>query len=171
MGGQGFSTSKLLLSQSPCMTFFQIFTVNASNGKFYGVLVPHHNGIDFFGKVVRVDLMKMVENSTACLNDWRHEYLDSNMRPHFHGSNATEAIPCVHVLDVQTIHPNARGFRRGFSNYPFAYLAPGDFDVAVRLNMDDFTISTVAIVDLFKVDPTLGGYSGGFADGSWACFT
>eukprot|EP00595_Chromulina_sp_UTEXLB2642_P003248 CAMPEP_0196763190 /NCGR_PEP_ID=MMETSP1095-20130614/3620_1 /TAXON_ID=96789 ORGANISM="Chromulina nebulosa, Strain UTEXLB2642" /NCGR_SAMPLE_ID=MMETSP1095 /ASSEMBLY_ACC=CAM_ASM_000446 /LENGTH=323 /DNA_ID=CAMNT_0042115883 /DNA_START=880 /DNA_END=1851 /DNA_ORIENTATION=+ len=36
--------------------------------------------------------------------------------------------------------------------------------------MENFTIDTVKIVALQNVDVTLGGYSGGFVDGTWACY-
>ena len=39
-----------------------------------------------------------------------------------------------------------------------------------RLDFTDFGLSSTRLVDLAKVDPTYGGYSGGFKDGSWACF-
>lgn len=54
--------------------------------------------------------------------------------------------------------------------YPYAYLSPGEFTVAVRLDMENFRLSTVKMVDLSTIDESYGGYSGGFTDGSWACF-
>ncbi len=36
--------------------------------------------------------------------------------------------------------------------------------------MEDFELSTVKMVDLSTIDASYGGYSGGFTDGSWACF-
>lgn len=41
--------------------------------------------------------------------------------------------PCIFVLDLETKHPDARGFRRGFTDMPYAYLSPSEFSVAVRL--------------------------------------
>ena len=81
------------------------------------------------------------------------------------------ADACVTVLDLTTLHPDARGFRKGFVGYPYTYLAAGDFSVVVRLNMENFSIATTVVIDLATVDTAYGGYSGGFSDGSWSCFT
>lgn len=55
-------------------------------------------------------------------------------------------------------------------NYPYGYLAAGEFSVLVRINVEDFGVATTKIFDAARLNPTYGGYSGGFADGTWACF-
>lgn len=108
-------------------------------------------------------------NATLCATSYRMESLNSSGGVVNTGNtNDTEA--CITVLDLSTINFRARGFRRGFVGYPYVYLSPGEFNVAVRLNMEDFSIKTVKIFDMGLVDQTLGGYSGGFTDGTWACF-
>ena len=87
-----------------------------------------------------------------------------------HTGTTTKTDACITVLDLSSVHPYARGFRRGFVGYPYVYLSPGEFTVAVRLNMEDFSIKTVEYADMSLVDHTLGGFSGGFIDGTWACF-
>ncbi len=77
----------------------------------------------FFGKVVRVDLLAMLNNVTNCTNSWRKEAMVNGTLV---VTGTTSAHPCVIVLDLTTIHPNARGFRKGFVNYPYAYLSPGE---------------------------------------------
>lgn len=52
------------------------FSANTSHGH-YGFIVPYHNKIRFFGKLVRVKLFEM-ENITDCLLRWRIEQLDAN---------------------------------------------------------------------------------------------
>ena len=82
--------------------------------------------------------------------------------------NSNEA--CVHIIDLTTLHHNARGYRRGFFGYPYGYLSPGEFNIAARLDLRDFSLNTTRLIDLGRLDRTYGGYSGGFVDGTWACF-
>jgi hypothetical protein len=155
------------------------FAVNVTDDRHYGILVPYHNGKRFFGKVVRVDL-KGIEDVEQCGIDYRMESLLPNGTMKVTGRyNSTGdyyyPIPdrdnaCVFVIDLTTMHPNARGFMRGFAGYPYAYLAPSSESVAVRLDMEDFGIHTTKTVDMELVNPSYGGYSGGFSDGSWTCY-
>merc|ERR1711988_463567 len=63
------------------------------------------------------------------------------------------------------------GFRRGFAHQPYVYLSPGEFNIPVRLDVCNFGLSTTEVIDLTPVrNDSLGGYSGGFSDGPWACF-
>jgi hypothetical protein len=49
------------------------FIANTSTGKQYGILVPYFDGKHFVGKVVRVDLFQMINNTAGCLQSWRIE--------------------------------------------------------------------------------------------------
>jgi len=51
------------------------------------------------------------------------------------------------------------------------YLSPGEHDVVVRLDMTKITLSDTVALDLSVLHKGFGGYSGGFSDGSWACFS
>lgn len=144
------------------------FSVNCSATQHYGILVPFHNGMHFSGKVVRVDLQKM-SNISYCKSHYRTEALDANGNLVATGPKRGDD-PCVFVLDLASLHPNARGFRRGFVGYPYAYLSPSEFAVAVRLDVCNFGLHSTKVLDLSKVDATLGGYAGGFVDGNWACY-
>lgn len=144
------------------------YAINVSSGQF-GVLVPYHNGKDFFGKVIRIDLFKMGANSASCMLSYSFESIDAYGNLLKTGTSETKDA-CITVLDLTSINPNARGFRRGFVGYPYVYLSPGEFSVPVRLDMESFGISSVKVIDLTVVNSTYGGYSGGFSDGSWACF-
>ena len=71
--------------------------------------------------------------------------------------------------------------------YPYGFLSPGQFDVAVRFDVEDFGIHSVRAIPLHLVAREFGGYSGGFrgtvlyiscssrrtnlmcTDGTWAC--
>lgn len=139
--------------------------VNGSDGRRYGVLVPHHNGVKFASKVVRIDLDEMRSN-VSCAASVRREHV-------VNGSvvSTGPAHACITVLDLSGLSADARGFRKGFAHYPHVYLSPGEGAVAVRIDVSAFSLNTSQTVDLGALDPTLGGFSGGFADGSWACFS
>lgn len=144
------------------------FAANTSDGRFFGLLVPHHNGQKFSGKVVRIDL-KAMGNVSECSAKYRMESFDSKGNLNVTGkSDSSDA--CIFVIDLTTIHPNAKGFRKGFMGYPYAYLSAGRYNVPVRISMENYSIYAAVAFDLSIVDPTLGGHSGGFADGSWTCF-
>jgi hypothetical protein len=145
------------------------FSVNTTDGRHFGVIIPYHNGRKFFGKVVKIDLFAMIENVTLCNEMYVIETMINGTVNTTGTANISSA--CVHVIDVSSLHERAVGFMKGFSQLPFGYLSPGQYDVAVRLNMENFMLNTTRVFDLSLVSTTYGGYSGGFADGSWACFT
>ncbi len=87
------------------------------------------------------------------------------------GESVATGVPmdeaCVAVLDLATIHRDARGFRKGFADLPlrgshFGYLSPGQYDVAIRFDADDFGIHSTRALPLSSVKQEFGGYSGGF---------
>jgi len=144
----------------------------SGNTSHYGILVPYHDGKLFHGRVIRVDLLWLRRdehggNIMSCANYVRFEY--------FNGTDLVVTGPptneaCVVVLDLGTKHPRARGFRKGFAGFPYAYLSAGEFDINVRLDIRNFTLENAIALDISAEEPTLGGFSGGFSDGSWACF-
>ena len=113
-----------------------------------------------------------MKNASICKKSYR---MESVVNGKLHVTGTPDNIPseyeaCVTVLDLATLHPFARGFRRGFINNPYGYLAAGEFSVIARLDVNHFRLNVTRVIDLSRVSPTYGGYSGGFADGSWACF-
>lgn len=141
-------------------------------GKQYGILVPYHNGQVFHGKVVRIDLQAM-GNISTCMKSWRYEYLNAQGNVVVMPGSAPASSACIFWMDLATIHPQARGFRRAFVGYPYVFLSPGEYNVLVRLDMSSpssFGIASTVAVDLDPVDSTLGGYQGGFFDNGWACY-
>jgi hypothetical protein len=114
--------------------------------------------------------MTGMANATDCMESYRMESINITTGEITRTGNTNDNDACVTVLDLASLHPFARGFRRGFVGHPYVYLSPGEFNVLVRLNMEDFSIATVSIIDLDQVSSSLGGFSGGFVDGSWACF-
>ena len=144
------------------------FSVNCTDrSRHFGILVPYHNGHKFVGKVVKVDL-KAMDDVNACMANYRLETM-VNGKIVITGPGTRENA-CVHILDLVSLHPDARGFRRGFQEYPYAYLSPGEFNIPVRCNVCDFGLDTTVALDLGLVDNHFGGYSGGFSDHEWACF-
>ena len=110
-----------------------------------------------------------MDDVIACMSKYRMESYDANKNIIVQGT-ASPNDACVFVIDLTTIHPLAKGFRKGFVGFPFGYLSPGENNVLVRLNMVNFGIATTKVIDLSLVDPTMGGFSGGFADGTFSCF-
>lgn len=114
--------------------------------------------------------MTAMGNASDCMGSYRMESKNLSSGQTIYTGSRDKSEACVTVLDLETLHPYARGFRRGFVGYPYVYLSPGEFNVLVRLDMENFGIETVSIIDLDQVNSALGGFSGGFADGTWACF-
>lgn len=112
-----------------------------------------------------------MEHPERCAASWVLETKIANGVHYTGPASINIEDACVHILDLQSLHPNARGFRRGFLGYPYGYLSPGKDQIAVRLNLTHFGLSTTRIIDLNAIDSTYGGYSGGFADNLWACYT
>ena len=169
-----------------------------TSSEHYGILVPNSNGEKLIGKVVRIDLKAMVQNVTKCSLSYHTEFYDHHTNTvnityrksngvhtttHFDARKSSVALTafytslgisssCITVLDLSTLHPQAIGFRKGFtSGHHHGYLSPGEHSVAVQMDVINFSLDSVRMIDLsVAVDPTNGGYSGGFADGTWACF-
>jgi hypothetical protein len=123
----------------------------------------------FFGKVVRVDLQAMGDIET-CLSNYRLESYNGQGDLVVNTTVSNNDDACIFVIDLASKHPNAVGFRRGFVGYPYGYLAAGHYSVVARLDVENFGLDSTRLIDLSLVDKTYGGYSGGFADGTWACF-
>lgn len=143
------------------------FTYNSS-GNYYGVLIPYHTGTKFFGKVVRINLKKMA-NATQCGESYVTEYMDASGNVMYNGTSTVDAA-CVHIMDLSSVDPQAVGLRRGFVGYPYGYLSSATYQVNVRINLETFSLNSTRFVDLSKVNFQYSGFSGGFADGDWACF-
>jgi hypothetical protein len=124
---------------------------------------------EFFGKVVRVDLQAMGDLE-ECMRNYRMEHYDAQGRLVVNTTVSDPEDACVYVIDLASKHPQAVGFRRGFVGFPYGYLAAGRYSVVARLDLENFGLASTQLIDLSLLDSTYGGYSGGFADGSWACF-
>lgn len=146
-----------------------IFVNGTMRTKYYGILIPFHNGNEFFGKVVRVDLQAM-GNISACSESYMFESLMPNGTVNITGTVTNRDEACVFVMDLKTLHPEAVGFRRGFYNWPYMYLSAGHYSTVVRMDVENLSLNTTRYINLYNLDRTYGGYSGGFADGTWACF-
>jgi len=160
-----------LLDMHPDLTGFEGgFTVNCTkNTRHFGILVPFHNGAKFVGKVVKIDIGIKMDNVAACMANYRMETFVAGTGIVVTGPG-TVADACVHILDLTSLHPDARGFRRGFHQYPYAYLSPGEFNIPVRCDVCNFGLATTKILNMGTIDKKYGGYSGGFVDYLWSCF-
>jgi hypothetical protein len=93
-----------------------------------------------------------MDNITDCERRVLSEALDDQGQVIYTIKTAKDAsTACIHILDLTTLHPNAKGFRKGFLGYPYGYLSPGQFNVPVRLNLVNFTLSTASYIDLGNV--------------------
>ena len=111
-----------------------------------------------------------MKNATTCVKSYRIEKRVNGVSK-FSGTAASAASACVYIMDLQSLDVRARGFRRGFLGYPFGYLSPGTDQVLVKLDLLNFDLAHTRLIDLAQINPTYGGYSGGFVDGLWACYT
>jgi hypothetical protein len=111
----------------------------------------------------------MITNITTCSKSYYFETKINHRIVHYGTTNSSRHA-CISVLDLQSLHPRAVGFKRGFINYPYGYLSPGKYNIAVRIDVHHFTLNSTIAFDLGNISRTFGGYSGGFADGSWGCF-
>lgn len=81
----------------------------------------------------------------------------------------------VSFLDLTALNPNAKSFASGFlDGRGYAYLVSSQYGflptgingIVARLNLSDFSASGVTFLDLAATSLYLGGFSGGFSDGS-----
>lgn len=112
----------------------------------------------------------MGNDTGNCSTHYWIEYYDRYRVLHVNATVQHKSEACVTVLDLGSKYGQAVGFRKGFMNYPYGYLSAGHYSTVVRLDLEDFGLEAARTIDLAKLDKTYGGYSGGFADGTWACF-
>lgn len=72
-----------------------------------------------------------VENVTRCMDHVRIEKLDENGVPVYSGVPLKDA--CIVVLHLETVHPDARGFRRGILGnlHPMINLANNQYHLRI----------------------------------------
>ena len=106
----------------------------------YGYAVPYDNAVTArFGTIARFNLADFTTNT-------------------------------VDMLDLTTEDTSLIGFQYGFAAGAYGYLVPyHDASVysgkVVRFRFDDFSTSSVEVLDLTDVNNQLVGYHGGFSDG------
>jgi hypothetical protein len=154
----------------PDLTGFEGGVFVNSSSRNFGVLIPHHNGRSFFGKVVIIDMDAFQSNATLCSQYVRME-MSNGTTGQYNISGPTIQDACIIVLDLSSLDAFAVGYRRGFVSYPYVYLSPGEYSIAVRIDINAIGLRTTQVLDMNIFDPSLGGYSGGFADGDWTCFS
>ena len=79
------------------------FPFNLTDGnRHYGILIPYHNGVEFFGKVVKINLREM-SNASICEKSYVLERMGPNGKSIFTGT-AQPKDACVHVIDLTTLN-------------------------------------------------------------------
>jgi hypothetical protein len=109
----------------------------------YGYYVPYWNGSSF-GKVARVDLQNF-------------------------------ASAGVTVLDLSAVDNSLKGFYGGFTDGRYGYFVPlyngsGYFGKVARVDLQNFNLGGVTVLDLEAIDSGLTGFIGGFTDGHYGYF-
>jgi hypothetical protein len=150
----------------------------------YGYFVPFVNAsFTPFGKIARVDLQNFTTSGVTVLNlqaidpdlkgfsdgftDGRYAYLV----PGF-GINPTGKIPRIDlqnftaggvtVLDLTGVDPSLKPMGGGFTDGRYAYIVPASSispAKVARIDLQNFTITGVTLLDLSLVDPNLKGFS------------
>ena len=154
----------------------------------YAYLIPHSNGA-YHGIVTRVDLQNFNTASIAYLNvaagnanavgfiggftDGRYGYLVP-----YNGGTGTPILTRIDFqnftasgvtyLNVSTNNANAKGFIGGFINGRYGYLVPhynGAYHgILTRVDLQNFTTSGVAYLDVASGNASAKGFRGGFTD-------
>ncbi len=172
------------------------FTGGFTDGRF-GYLVPFINSTGIYaGKAVRVDLQNFTSNGVTVLDlttidvdlkGFRGGFTDGNfgyLVPYSNGTNTPFGKVVridlqnftpggVTILDLTMVSTDLKGFSGGFTDGRYGYLIPlqnasnAQFGKVVRIDLENFTINGVAVVDLTLVDAGLKGFEGGFTDGKF----
>jgi hypothetical protein len=186
----GISTLDLTQVGAALKGFYGGFT----DGR-YGYLVPAKDGSNYPGALVRIDLQNFTTSGVSLLNltaidsglfgfsggftDGRYGYL---VPMYFSGGKAVRidlsdfSANGVTILDWTTIDNSLVGFSSGFTDGRYGYYVPSwnsssvPHGRVVRIDLNNFSLSGVTILDLTTVEPDLKGFGGGFSDGQYAYF-
>ncbi|CAM9319638.1 unnamed protein product [Chrysoparadoxa australica] len=123
-------------------------------GEAFGYLSPFFNGVDYHGQAVQVDLSRFRDESA--------ETYCEDMDP-----AALEAGCVFRTVDLEAVDPQLKGFTGGFVYDGKAYFIPfhngeGAATKLVRIDAVTFDAASVEVLDVGLVDPTVGGFAGGF---------
>jgi hypothetical protein len=160
----------------------------------YGYVIPFYNASGPSGRLVRVDLQNFTTGGVTVLNlaavdpdlvafyggftDGRYGYVFGT--GYSTGENGKVArvdlanftAGGVTVLDLAAINPALKSFSGGFQDGRYGYLVPynnGAFHGnLVRIDLADFSVSGVTVLNVATVDASLAGFNGGFTDGRYA---
>ena len=80
----------------------------------------------------------------------------------------------VTMLDLATVDPGLVGFAGGFTDGRYGYFVPysnvGADGKVARVDLQNFNIGGVTVLDLTMLDPAPEGFWGGFTDGRYGYF-
>lgn len=104
----------------------------------YSYYIPYYDGTTYSGTIARI-----------------------------RSASFTSENPEVESMDLKAIHPDFCGFRNGFAHEEFGYLVPYKSDQGfsgkvVRFNLNDFSLTSVVMVDLTSTHTDLRGFSDAF---------
>ena len=121
---------------------FKGFRGGFTDGR-YAYCVPNNNGTGLHGNLVRVDIQNFTTSG-------------------------------ITTVDVASVNPNYKGFQGGFTDGRYGYLVPeynGAFHGnCVRVDLQNFTTSSVTNVNVAAVNDAFKGFGGGFTDGRYGYY-
>ena len=192
-----YTTYPLMQAQSLNLTSVDAdlrgFAGGFTDGR-YGYFVPFSNG-SVFGKVARVDLHNFTTSGITVLDlttvdsglkgfsggftDGRYGYFVPYLNTSASGKVARVdlqnfSIAGVTVLNLATVDSALAGFEGGFTDGRYGYFVPYNngsyFGKVARVDLQNFTVGGVTVLDLTTVDSGLKGFLSGFSDGRYAYF-
>jgi len=159
----------------------------------YGYLVPYANLSGKHGRVARVDLQNFTTAGVTILNlqnvdaalagftggftDGRYGYLYS-----YYNNSAPSgrlvridlhsfAAGGVAVVDLASIDPDLVGLAGGFTDGRYAYVFGAGYPTVngkvARIDLGNFAVGGVTVLDLTTVNAAYKGFVGGFQDGRY----
>ena len=72
----------------------------SAQNRYYGVLVPYHNGKKFFGKVVIIDLYKYAHDYSNCIVNKRWEWYEGNS---YRSQGSVKQLACITIFDLASV--------------------------------------------------------------------
>ena len=148
------------------------------------------NNVGTSGKIARVnvndfstvtvlnltDLSPYFRGYAGCFTDGRYGYFIPSDNGVKHGNfvrvdltNFTTAG--VTVLDLTAVDSDLKGFNGGFTDGRYAYLVPyyngTYYGKLTRVDLNNFSVSGVSVINVALQDSDLKGFVGGFTDGKF----
>lgn len=153
----------------------------------YGYCVPYKNGSGSFGEIAKIDLNDFSTVTSLDLSsidadyvgfisgftDGKYGYLvpyDNSKIVRIDLNDFTSGG--VSSVNLASVDSDLKGFIGGFTDGKFIYLVPntnnsGTFGKLTRIDIQNFTVSGVTVLDLTSTHADLKGFRGGYTDGRY----